>query len=74
MTDERIQPTHKLRAQHEDVSSCTRRNILAVSAIGGNFLPLLLAAVSYAQTARTVDAEAFVTPAIPAKQTAAGGK
>jgi hypothetical protein len=74
MTNERIQPTPKLRAQHEDVCICTRRNILAVSAISGNFLPLLLAAASCAQTGRTVDAEAFVTPAIPAKQTAAGGK
>jgi pimeloyl-ACP methyl ester carboxylesterase len=71
MTNERIQPTPKLRATHEDVSSRARRNILAVSAIGGNFLPLLLAAASYAQTGRTVDAEAFVTPPIPAKQTAA---
>ena len=74
MNPERIPYTAKLLATHEDVSSRARRNILAVSAIGGNFLPLLLAAVSYAQTARTVDAEAFVTPAIPAKQTAAGGK
>jgi pimeloyl-ACP methyl ester carboxylesterase len=71
MTNERIQPTPKLRATQEDVSSRARRNILAVSAIGGNFLPLLLAAAGYAQTGRTVDAEAFVTPPIPAKQTAA---
>ena len=74
MTNERIEDTAKFHETREGVSICTRRNILAVSAIGGNFLPLLLAAASCAQTGRTVDAEAFVTPAIPAKQTAAGGK
>jgi pimeloyl-ACP methyl ester carboxylesterase len=72
MTNERIQDTAKFHETREGVSSRARRNILAVSAIGGNFLPLLLAAASYAQTGRTVDAEAFVTPPIPAKPTAAG--
>ncbi len=70
MTNGRTQDTAKFHETRESVSSRARRNILAVSAIGGNFLPLLLAAVSYAQTGRTVDAEAFVTPPIPAKQTA----
>jgi hypothetical protein len=72
MTNERIPYTAKLRSKHENVSRCARRNILAVSAVGGTtFLLLLLAAASYAQTVRTVDAQAFVTSPLPAKQTAA---
>jgi pimeloyl-ACP methyl ester carboxylesterase len=71
MTNERIEPTPKLRAKHEDVSSCTRRSFLAPSAVGGTFLLLLLAAASYAQAVRIVDAQAFVTGPLTAKQTAA---
>ena len=71
MTNERIQPTPKLRAKREDVSSCTRRSFLAQPAVGGIFLLLLLAAASYAQTVRTIDAQAFLTSPLPAKQTAA---
>jgi hypothetical protein len=67
MNPERIPYTAKLRATHEDVSSRARRNVLAASAVGGTFLLLLLAAASYAQTVRTVDAQAFVTGALPAK-------
>jgi pimeloyl-ACP methyl ester carboxylesterase len=71
MNPERIPYTAKLLATHEDVSSRARRNILAASVVGATFLLLLLAAASYAQTVRTVEAQAFVTSPLPAKQTAA---
>jgi len=71
MNPERIPYTAKLLATHEDVSSRARRNILAASAVGGTFLLLLLAAASYAQTVRTVEAQAFVTSPLPEKQSTA---
>ena len=71
MSPERMQYAAKLRAMHEDVSSRTRRSILAASAVGGTFLFLLLAAASYAQTVRTADAQPFVTSPLPGKQNAA---
>jgi hypothetical protein len=71
MTNERIQYTPKLRATHEEISIRPRRSFLAPSAVGGTFLLLLLAAASCAQTVRAVDAQAFVTSPLPAKQTAA---
>jgi hypothetical protein len=67
-----MQSTAKLRTTHEDVSSRTCCSFLAASAVGGTFLLVLLAAASYAQTVRTVDAQAFVTSSLPAKQSAAG--
>src|SRR5580700_8268542 len=70
MTPEKIQYTAKLRATH-DVPSRTRRSVLAATVVGGTFLLLLLAAVSYAQTFRTADAQAFVTSPLPEKQSTA---
>jgi pimeloyl-ACP methyl ester carboxylesterase len=70
---EGILSSAKLRTTHEDVSSGTRRSFLAASRVGGTFLLLLLAIASYAQTVRTVDAQAFLTRPLPSKQSAAVG-
>jgi len=56
MSPQRMRYTAKLFAMHEDVSSRTRRSILAASAVGGTFVFLLLAAASHAQTVRAADA------------------
>jgi pimeloyl-ACP methyl ester carboxylesterase len=71
MTPEKMQYTAKLRATHENVLSRTRRSFLAARAIGGAFLLLLPAVASYAQTVRSVDAQAFVSSPLPEKQSAA---
>jgi len=71
VTREKIQHTARLRATHENVSSRTRPSFLAVPAVGGTFLLLLLAAAGYAQTVRTADAQAFVASPLPDKHDAA---
>jgi hypothetical protein len=71
MTLEKMQYTARLRATHENVLSRTRRCFPAVPAVGGTLLLLLLAAASYAQTVRTVDAQAFVASPLPDQQSAA---